>query len=700
MIPNVVRGSNAVGLMHYLSGGGRTNEHRDQHLVAGDPTITMAYGFGQLTPELATAIGRDLEEPWRVFGTEITTPVYEFDDDGGRTMVGRADAHMWHASLSLSADEGEISDAEWGAVAQDFVDKMGFTEASGKAACRWVAVRHGLSKNGNDHIHIGVSLVREDGTKASTHRDFDRAQKVCRELEQSHGLNRLEARDAGLGARGEKPAERVRAERENTPDVSAKRLEGLVRSAAVIASDEAEFVRQVRAAGVIIRPRYAAGRTDVVVGYSVAEKTTDGASPIWYGGGRLARDLTLPRLRQGWPDSPTSAQDAVDEWRSKPNPWILDTPSAPKEPWQPGPELWSAYTDELRDAVERLRTVPIDDKSAWAHVARDTAGVFFSWSNTLEKDAPGPLNAAARQLARSAHIRADVSKHKPAQFGSMSGAARLLASASVKDDSVAIALLVAQLMRTTGALVGMHMATGELRMASDLAQTMERALVDVHARLPEHTLSPATASRAESFDPGRQRSSQPGTVAVEGPGHAGVPANAPRESMTLDEATAWMAEHHPEKLSAHQLEQAWTDFAPDRERQDRAFIAAAERAKAATDTGTRADPSSPPANSSSSAEDARRARLAEAQARVRFEPVDEPSAVDNAAPGGGLVESGPYKGMPVFPDAMREAGISELAWRTAQGHLRPKGRPGSSGTQPTARPRSGDSRTRDNGYEK
>ena len=33
-----------------------------------------------------------------------------------------------------------------------------------------VAVRHGVSRAGNDHIHIAVNLVREDGTKASVWR--------------------------------------------------------------------------------------------------------------------------------------------------------------------------------------------------------------------------------------------------------------------------------------------------------------------------------------------------------------------------------------------------------------------------------------------------------------------------------------------------------------------------------------------------
>ncbi|WP_374953992.1 relaxase/mobilization nuclease domain-containing protein [Rathayibacter sp. AY1H2] len=86
----------------------------------------------------------------------------------------RVAADVWHCSLSLRAEEGQLTDEQWGRIATDFVDRMWSAgESSAKADCRWIAVRHGLSKNGNDHIHIAVSAVRADRTKA--HVAYDKA---------------------------------------------------------------------------------------------------------------------------------------------------------------------------------------------------------------------------------------------------------------------------------------------------------------------------------------------------------------------------------------------------------------------------------------------------------------------------------------------------------------------------------------------
>ena len=54
MIPNVTRGAKLGGLMVYLAGDGRHNEHAEQHLVGGDSAVMAMYGFAQL--DTATAL--------------------------------------------------------------------------------------------------------------------------------------------------------------------------------------------------------------------------------------------------------------------------------------------------------------------------------------------------------------------------------------------------------------------------------------------------------------------------------------------------------------------------------------------------------------------------------------------------------------------------------------------------------------------
>ena len=73
--------------------------------------------------------------------------------------------HVSHCSLSLSASAGALSDEHWQDMAAEFMDEMRFTEASGKALALWVAIHHGRSAAGNDHIHVAVSVVREGGTR-------------------------------------------------------------------------------------------------------------------------------------------------------------------------------------------------------------------------------------------------------------------------------------------------------------------------------------------------------------------------------------------------------------------------------------------------------------------------------------------------------------------------------------------------------
>lgn len=480
MIPNITRGSKINGLMSYLAGKGRHNEHTEQHLVAGDSAIMAMHGYSVLDASTAQAIARSLDLPRQAFGVDVTRLDRSADQVTGEVTTSRVAADVWHCSLSLRAEEGQLSDEKWGEIAQSFVDRMGFTDSGGKAACRWVAVRHGLSANGNDHVHIAVSLVREDGTKASTHNDFKRAQDLCRELEAEHGLEALQSRELGIGERGLKPGERVRA---GAHEVDAHRLERTVRAAATASLDEGEFVRRCRQAGVLIRPRFAAGRDDVVAGYSVALRPAEG-QPIWYGGGRLARDLTLPRLREGWPDTVEAAQSGVEEWKATSrNPWQYRPVAPGREATEANPEMWKQYAEEIGAMRDRLRDVPPGDRATWAHVARETAGAFAAWSQRVEA-VPGPLAETSRQLARSAHIRAHQSRPKPVRVGSIANTAMVLMQATTGSQGAAEAIMLRQLGRVAVALMDMHSAAGDARRAEQLRDMMLNQVTAVQRRLP------------------------------------------------------------------------------------------------------------------------------------------------------------------------------------------------------------------------
>lgn len=520
-MPNVVRGDRMAGLMTYLVGPGRSNEHTDPHLVAGDPALLAWHDDDELTRDAGLAIARHLDRPRSAYDVEVK---------GG---------HVWHCSLSLRADEGALTDQQWGAIAGDFITAMGFDDNEGtKAPCRWAAVRHGVSANGNDHVHIAVNLVREDGTKASIHNDFARAQSATRAIEVKHGLEELESVRAERATRGYNPAEReaqarararAKHERRRTrlgeglpawdtlsgPDRQARIAAELrtdqpryllalkVRAAATASDSEAEFVRRLRRSGLLVRPRYASGRTDVVTGYTVAQRPEAGERPIWYGGGNLARDLALPRLRDGWPDTPTGASEAVAEWNAAKRGRRVVAPG--REAHEPDPLLWEQHNTELRALVDRLRSVDVEDRDTWATVARQTAGALAAWSNATE-ETPGDLAAAAEALSRSAQTYRRTVPPTKAGTVAISGAAMLLASATRGGrGAVAQAAMIRQLLRLTQAVYDASVAAGQLRQARLLAEDTHARLVRVRDALPQPAApTGAVAVQARSLDPQAQ----------------------------------------------------------------------------------------------------------------------------------------------------------------------------------------------------
>lgn len=221
--------------MVYLLGPGRANEHADQHILAGTEDIAGPDFFGgrTLTHHEALRAGKRLDLDRLEHGTEIVSTRTRRDYEAQEmTSAERGPAHIWHCSLTLHPDEAALSDETWAALAREFVDEMGFTAASGKAACRWVAVRQGVNAGGGDHIHIAVNLVREDGTKASVWRDWPRAQAACNTLEHRYGLAVVESREHQRGVRGESPDEQAAARRDGQALTDRARLEIALHAAA------------------------------------------------------------------------------------------------------------------------------------------------------------------------------------------------------------------------------------------------------------------------------------------------------------------------------------------------------------------------------------------------------------------------------------------------------------------------------------
>lgn len=508
MMPNVSRGDRMTGLLAYLVGPGRANEHTEPHLVAGDAPMLAWHDDNELDHDSAMAIAAYLDRPRTAYDVEVT---------GG---------HVWHCSLSLRADEGLLPDQRWAAIAADFVAAMGFDDNEGtKAPCRWVAVRHGVSKAGNDHIHLVVNLVREDGTKASVHRDFVRAQRAARALEQRYGLEQLESAVAQRSTRGTRAGEReaaartwARAQYEREQEAARRNghemppwaslgtderaartaaaaaeqhqttprelLAIRVRGAAAASADEAEFVRRLRRKGVLVRPRYADRGMDVVTGYSVALRPAPGERPIWYGGLSLARDLTLPRLRaaHAWPDTTAAANAAAAEWTAARRGRRVVAPG--RETTTPSAADWQRRATDLAAIVDQLAAVDGTDAAKWATIARSTAGVLSAWSNATE-DEPGDLAAAAEALSRAAQTHRATPPMPKAGRARIAGAAMVLAVAAHSGHGrVAQAAMIRQLIRLAEALARAAATQQQARLARHLTDDTRRRLARVHAGLP------------------------------------------------------------------------------------------------------------------------------------------------------------------------------------------------------------------------
>lgn len=183
MIPNIVRGSDPAGLVRYLFGKGRRNEHTDQHLVCASGDMFPSFDMDGKPAASYAEIGRRFDRRYRVRERK--------DDPFPPDMRGKNNPErehgrkrVWHCSLAIKAGQGILTDQEWEAVIRDYLTRMNIIDGDDDQGVTWLAVRHGLSANGNDHVHIMVQLAADDGWINPYH-DRINAQRSCRRMEKS-----------------------------------------------------------------------------------------------------------------------------------------------------------------------------------------------------------------------------------------------------------------------------------------------------------------------------------------------------------------------------------------------------------------------------------------------------------------------------------------------------------------------------------
>ena len=431
-MPNIVQGANTKGLMIYLVGPGRANEHTNPHIVAASPVIERRWGnWDSLSKAQGEEIAELLDQFMNETGTFPRGKREQYDYDEGR-MVSRSAVrnHVFHASLSLGPDEGELSDEQWGKIAKRFMEEMGFDDGL-EAPCRWVAVRHGKSKNGGDHIHIAANTVREDGSTWSPWQYKKVSQRACKKLEKEFGLKVVESRYHQRGSRGDSPAD-MRMSKEAGQRLSDRaRLEEIVRAQALAARSEQEFVQRLREAGLRVLPRYAKGGRDKVVGYSVALKGFDRKHP-YFGGSRLARDLSLDRLRQRWDGDPDEALNAWAQSNTKP---------AQKDGKRYGRSDWENARSSLRGFQKRLEEeADFKNPHVLSALSHDMSGSFAASAHAYRGTKLGDqLGDASRTWGRGGQSYRGRKFKTPS---ALNRAARLLTSHTSDEAAIAIEIVM------------------------------------------------------------------------------------------------------------------------------------------------------------------------------------------------------------------------------------------------------------------
>jgi len=398
VIGKALRGRGVAGLVRYLYGPGKANEHVDPRLVAAwdsdlaalEPTARAEHRGGR---DFRALVSR-LNEPVVAAGlSPEDRPVYHL-------IVAAAKADP---ARGLPADR-HLPDAEWGQIARDYMHRTGLAPRDDPDGVRWIAVRHDEA-HVHQHIHIVATLARQDGRRCWPKNDFYRIGEASRAAEARYGLRATAPSDRTSAPRPTR-AETEKATRTGRRETERDQLRRLVRAAAAGARDQEAFWAQLRRDKVQVKVRRSTRDPNTITGYSVALTPTarNPAEPVWFSGGKLAADLTLPKLQTRW-NTPAAGQvrDQAGAVRFGIQRWATITAAATDATTH----LQSAHLGPTTDGAPAASSAPVGagTRAPAAGGAADVtvaSGEFVAAAaRYLDGPQGGPASRAADDYARA-----------------------------------------------------------------------------------------------------------------------------------------------------------------------------------------------------------------------------------------------------------------------------------------------------------
>jgi hypothetical protein len=269
MIGKITRGARVGDIAAYLHGPGKANEHE----YAGQLGGAVIGGNLGLEGERSGKYWAPILRKAAATRTDIKKPI-------------------WQASLRCAPNERRFADHEWADAAQLVAEKMGFAEHP------WVAVRHA-----DDHIHIVVARVTDDGEVWHAKNDYRSLQAARAAVEREFHLEQTRVRSAPGAKRPAdyrvKQGERARGLTADVPP-SRVRLAARVRAAVEVATGlgRGRFEQALDALGVLWRRNEAS--TGKISGYSYAERDQhdEDGKAVWFKASQLDRSLSWSRVEK------------------------------------------------------------------------------------------------------------------------------------------------------------------------------------------------------------------------------------------------------------------------------------------------------------------------------------------------------------------------------------------------------------------